>query len=82
MTVRVTEDGTIELSGRCGVEDAEQLQHQLLAAPRSTVEWGACEHLHSAVLQVLLVAKPPMRGTPRSAFLGTYIEPLLSASPA
>jgi hypothetical protein len=82
MTVWVNEDGAIELSGPCGVEDAEHLQRHLLAAPRSTVEWGACEHLHSAVLQVLLVAKPPMRGVPRSAFLRTYVEPLLDASPA
>ena len=40
MTVRVTTDGVIELSGRCGVEDAEVLQRHLLAAPRSTVEWS------------------------------------------
>ena len=59
MTVSVTKDGAIELSGHCGVEDAEALQQRLLAAPRSTVEWSSCEHLHSAVIQVLLVGRTP-----------------------
>ena len=81
MTVRLTEDGTIELTGRCGVEDAEQLQGYLLAAPESTVEWGTCEHLHSGVLQVLLIARPRISGVPASAFLSTHIEPLLRSRP-
>jgi len=77
MTVRVTAEGVIELAGRCGVEDAEVLQRQLLAAPRSTVEWGTCEHLHSAVIQVLLVGKPRIRGVPSDAFLRAHIAPLV-----
>lgn len=80
MTVRVPEPGKIEISGRCGAEDAEVLQRYLLADPRSTVEWGACEHLHTAVLQVLLVQKPRMQGLPAAAFLGAHIAPLLRAS--
>lgn len=81
MTVMATADGTIELSGHCGVEDAEVLQRHLLAAPRSAVEWRACEQLHSAVIQVLLVAKPRIRGLPPNAFLGAHVAPLLGYSP-
>jgi len=77
MTVRLTAEGTIELSGRCGVEDAEVLQRHLLAAPRSTVEWSTCEHLHSAVVQVLLAGKPLVRGSPLNAFLRAHVAPLL-----
>ena len=77
MTVRVPAEGVIELAGRCGVEDAEVLQHHLLAAPRSTVEWSTCEHLHSAVIQVLLAAKPRIRGSPSSALLRAHIAPLV-----
>ncbi len=77
MTVSVTTDGAIELSGRCGVEDAEALQQRLLAAPRSTVEWITCEHLHSAVIQVLLAGKPSIRGLPANAFLRNHIAPLV-----
>ncbi len=78
MTVRVTAEGAIELAGRCGVEDAEVLQRHLLAAPRSTVEWSTCEHLHSAVIQVLLVGKPRIRGaSPSNAFLRAHVVPLI-----
>jgi hypothetical protein len=77
MTVRVTAEEAIELVGRCGVEDAEALQRRLLAAPRSTVEWSGCEHLHSAVVQILLLAKPRIRGTPSNAFLKAHIAPLV-----
>ena len=77
MTVRVTAEGAIELSGRCGVEDAEVLQRHLLAAPRSTVEWSSCEQLHAAVIQVLLIGKPRIRGSPSNAFLRTHIAPLV-----
>ena len=81
MTVRLTTEGEVELSGRCGVEDAEVLQHYLVAARQSGVEWHACEHLHSAVIQVLLVAKPRIRGQPSSAFLRAHLAPLLQRSP-
>ena len=77
MTVRVTSEGTIELSDRCGVEDAEVLQRHLLAAPRSTVEWSNCEQLHAAIIQVLLAGKPRIRGSPSNGFLRNHIAPLV-----
>ncbi len=77
MTVRMSAEGAIELSGRCGVEDAEALHRHLLAAPRSTVEWSDCEYLHSAVIQVLLVGRPRVQGVPSNVFLKTHIAPLV-----
>ena len=77
MTVAVQEKNVIALTGRCGVEDAEELQRQLLAAPESTVDWAACESLHAAVVQMLLVARPRLRGTPSNAFLENHIAPLI-----
>jgi hypothetical protein len=77
MTVRTTSEGLIELLGRCGVEDAEVLQRALLAAPRSTVEWSGCEHLHSAVIQILLIGKPRIQGLPSNAFLKTHVATLV-----
>jgi hypothetical protein len=79
MTVRLKGQGVIELSGRCGADDAEALQQHLLADPGSTVEWSGCEHLHSAVVQVLLVAAPVVRGAPKNEFLTTHIAPILGA---
>jgi hypothetical protein len=76
MSVRQT-PGVAILSGRCGVEDAEVLQRLLSANPEATVECTACEHLHAAVLQVLLVAKPRVRGSPSGAFVRTHLWPLV-----
>ena len=80
MSVRVLSPGVIELSGRCGVEDAEVLQRLLLAAPGSTVEWAGCELLHSAVIQVLLAGGPRVRGEPKAGFLRDHIAPIIGRS--
>jgi hypothetical protein len=77
MTVRTTSEGVLELLGHCGVEDAEVLQRELLAAPRSTVEWSGCQHLHSAVIQILLIGKPRIKGSPSNAFLKTHVATLM-----
>ncbi len=81
MTVRLASDGVIELDGHCTLEDAEELRTHLSAAPGATVKWDRCEHLHCAVLQVLLAARPPLRGTPRNEFLNNHIRPLIAFSP-
>ena len=80
MTVHAPSKDVIVLSGRCGVEDAAQLQSHLVAAPACTVDWLACESLHTAVVQVLLVARPRIRGSPANAFLQNHIEPALRAA--
>ena len=80
MTVHMREGAVIELFGTCGVDDAEALQRGLLAAPNSTVKWDACERLHTAVLQVLLAAKPRVRGAPSNRFLAEHVAPLLHSS--
>jgi len=80
MTVRAGK-GTIELSARCTLEDAEELRRHLSATPGSTVEWSRCERLHCAVVQVLMAARPRLRGTPRSEFLDIHIRPLIASTP-
>jgi hypothetical protein len=80
MTVRLKNDGAIELAGRCGIEEAEVLQRHLLARPGSAIDWSGCEHLHSAVIQVLLVGKPRVRGLPTNTFLRRHIAPLVERS--
>jgi len=80
MSVNLKGEGVIELRGRCGADDAEVLQQRLLATPGATVEWSDCEHLHSAVVQVLLVGAPLVRGVPKNEFLANYIAPILGRS--
>jgi hypothetical protein len=77
MTVTVGETGDIQLSGRCGVEDAETLLARLSDRPGATVDWRSCEGAHAAVVQVLLAARPPLRGPPADSFLASWVEPQL-----
>lgn len=77
MTVAVNAHGTIELRGACPVEDAEDLLQHLLTTPNAAVDWRACESAHTAVIQVLLVAKSIPLGPPQSAFLKDHVEPQL-----
>jgi hypothetical protein len=79
VTVRLI-DSAIVLEGDCPVEDAEALQSLLLQHPGAAVDWRACDAAHTAVLQVLLVAKPSIRGRARSAFLQDLIVPVLTGA--
>lgn len=73
MTVSVAADGTIVLDGICGAEDAEGLLGALLVDRTAAVDWRGCEGAHAAVLQVLLAARPPLRGPARSTLLACMI---------
>jgi hypothetical protein len=77
MTVRTEPDGTIVLEGRCPIEDAETVARLLSLDPAAAVDWRSCEHAHTAVVQVLLAIRPPMRGPPGTATLRNWIEPML-----
>jgi hypothetical protein len=78
MTVRMADDRTIVLEGACPVEDADTLVQLLSRAPSATVDWRECDHAHTAVIQVFLAVRPPMRGPPRAKSLQDWIEPALS----
>lgn len=62
MSVRRGNDGTILLEGVCPVEDAEPLWQLLQATPGAPLDWTRSSHLHTAVLQVVLVARPTLVG--------------------
>jgi hypothetical protein len=49
------------LSGSCGVEDAETLLQHLAEGVRR-VDLGGCEHIHAAILQLLMAASPELEG--------------------
>jgi hypothetical protein len=68
----------IELEGACSSEDAEILLQHLLEAPKLQVDWRACESAHTAVIQVLMAAKPKLLGPPVGSALRDWVEPLLT----
>lgn len=77
MTISVA-NGEARLSGLCTVEDAEPLL-EFFAGGGDRVDLGECEHLHAAVLQLLLAARPAVTGTP-APFVREWIVPFLASS--
>lgn len=74
MTVRVDES-VVHLTGRCLPEDAEPLL-EILASGLTQVDLAACEHLHSAVFQLLMAGRVQIRGE-LSPFLGEWLQRIL-----
>ncbi len=77
MSVRRVENGTIVLEGQCPVEDAETLLQLLQENGRASCDWTRCTGLHTAVLQVLLVARPVLRGPCADPWVEHWFEPLI-----
>ncbi|ACA16511.1 hypothetical protein M446_2048 [Methylobacterium sp. 4-46] len=65
----------IRLEGPCPVEEAETLAALLLARPGARVDWTACTRLHTAVLQVLLRLRPPLRGPCGDPLVARFLDP-------
>lgn len=59
--------------GCCTVEEAEWFLEWLLRHPQGAVDLCRAEHIHTAILQVLLCAKPAISEPPADSFLGTLI---------
>jgi hypothetical protein len=81
MTVRAGGDGLIELVGTCAGTDAEPLLQLLLATPEATVDWRDCQGAHTAVVQVLLAAKPRLLGPAADARLQEWAAPAIAPPP-
>ena len=77
MTVSANADGVIRIVGVAPQEDAERLLSLLIDLPAAPVDWTGCQSAHTAVLQVLLVARRSVIGVPRSEFLSSWIAPIL-----
>ncbi len=81
MTVRMTPSGFVELLGECPSKDAEPLLQLLLTVPEATVDWRGCRGAHTAVVQVLLAAKPKLLGPPADKRLKDWVEPVVTRGP-
>jgi len=77
MSVRL-DGNVILLEGQCRVEDAEPLLGWLQADRSRTVDVSNAEHLHAAVLQILMALRPAVRGTAEDSFLRDWIVPALT----
>ncbi len=50
----------------CTIEEAETLLEWLLDNPKGKVNFKQCEHIHTAILQVLMVIKPMISSYPEN----------------
>jgi len=66
------------LEGVCTVEEAEGLLEWLSQHPRGKVKLKRCEHLHSAILQVLMAIKPPISAPPDDPEMAAWLLPAIS----
>ena len=62
------------LEGIVGVDDAETLTQWLLKQAAPAVHLGKCEHLHGAVLQVLLALRPKITAAPADPLLAGVLN--------
>jgi hypothetical protein len=81
MSVRL--DGqTIVLEAPCRVEDAEPLLGWLQADRGRIVDLTKAEHLHAAVLQILMALGPAIKGSGQDPFTRDWVTPVLMAADA
>jgi hypothetical protein len=72
------EDGVLVCAGTLPVDDAENLLQLLADSPGAPADLAACEHVHSACLQVLMAARVAVRAWPRGDALAAWLRAALA----
>ena len=65
----------------CTVEDALPLLEFLKSTDTPEIDLSACTWLHTALLQLLLIARPRMMAPPADPALMRWVAPLLDDGP-
>jgi anti-anti-sigma regulatory factor len=73
-------DGVLHCAGTLAVDDAEQLLQLVLEAENLAADLSACEHVHSACLQVLMAARIRVTAWPEQAVLGAWLRAAIEAT--
>lgn len=73
MTVTRGNAESIILEGTCGAEDAEALLQMLIETPDARLDWRTCNHLHTAVAQIVLAAGPGVQGPCGDAWVEKWL---------
>lgn len=76
MTIQV-KGKLLKLVDSCPVEEAETLYEKLLDKPDVKLDLSGCQHMHSAVLQALLMQPREIKRPPTDAFLKQMVLPRL-----
>jgi hypothetical protein len=73
MSLRQDADGTIFLFGSCPVDEAEPLHRMLLSDRTAQLDWTQCSHLHTAILQLVIAARPALAGPCGDPFVDRWL---------
>lgn len=71
------EGRTARFDGACAVDEAMPLAEWLEGTEAPRIDLASCTALHTALLQVLLAARPALAAEPEDAFLRAWVAPLL-----
>ncbi len=74
----VFEGPRVRFEDVCTVEDAMPLIEHLRNTDAVEVDLADCAYLHTALLQLLLIARPRILAMPTDPFLGRWIAPMLA----
>lgn len=77
MTIQYLENQAI-LQDICTIEEVETLGEWLTNHPDGVVDLAPCAHLHTALLQLLLIRRPQGLTKPGDPFLRQWIWPLFA----
>ncbi|RAH99008.1 hypothetical protein DLJ53_25620 [Acuticoccus sediminis] len=66
--------------GDCGADEAEPLRAWLARRRTSLVDLAGADHVHTAVVQVILAARPIISSEPKDPFLCEVLGPVLETS--
>jgi hypothetical protein len=69
---------SVTMEGECTVEEALPLLEYLQSHAQAKVTMRACTALHSAVMLVLLAARPKIASLPDEPFLRRWFGPALT----
>lgn len=70
-------DGVLHCAGTLAVDDAEQLLQLVLGVEGCSADLSACEHVHSACLQVLMAARVRPAAWPARPELAAWLKTAL-----
>jgi hypothetical protein len=72
----VIEGNLVQFQEVCAVEDAMPLLDCLRTQDGVGVDLGGCTYLHTALLQLILLARPSIARAPTDPFLSRWLAPL------
>jgi len=79
MPITYTE-GIAHFEGLVGIEEADTLMELIQKQKEVPIDLTHCTHLHTAIVQILMVARAPIQSWPTNAQLTMWLKTALENS--